>query len=80
MYSWEIRKLLEDRNYYIGGDELLSVINPNQNPQLTRIKYSSYDGTYYMQDNVGEEFNFKAMDYETAKEKGYVKQKVKNKS
>lgn len=77
MYSWEIRNLLEKRNYYIGGDELLSIINPEKNPQLVQIKFFSSDGSYYMKDTENEEFYFKAMDYNEAKEKGYVKQKIK---
>ena len=77
MYSWEIRKFLEERDYYIGGDDLLKVIDIKENPQLTHIKFSSGDGSYYMKDKDGEEFNFKAMPYEEAVEKNLVKVKSK---
>lgn len=77
MYSWEIQKFIEERNAYIGGDDLLKIISIKENPQLTQIKYSSGDGTYYMKDNEGNEFNFMAMPYEEAKEKGLVKVKTK---
>lgn len=76
MYSWEIKKFLEERNYYIGGDDLLKVINVKENPQLVHIKYSPMDGSYYMKDKAGEEFIFQSMPYEEAKEKGLVKIKT----
>ena len=75
MYSWEIRDLLKQRNYRLGGDELLKVIDPNANPQLTHIKYTAYGDSYQIRDNAGEEFNFQAMPYEEAKAKGLVKRK-----
>ncbi len=75
MYSWEIRNFLRERNYYIGGDDLLKVTDPRENPQLTFIEFHPSDNSYYMRDDVGEEFNFTAMPYEEAKSKGLVKER-----
>lgn len=86
MYNWEIENLLRQRDYYIGGDELLKVISVRENPQLMYIK--RYDGTwrgeegkciYYMEARGDfnpqevQKFSFCAMPYEEAKEKGFVK-------
>lgn len=73
MYSWEIKKFIEERDYYIGGDDLLKVISPKENPQLTRIKYTPYTGEYYLKDNENNEFTFTAMPYEEACAKKLVK-------
>ena len=38
MYSWEIYKFLEEKEYYIGGDDLIKVTSVKENPQLNHIK------------------------------------------
>ena len=48
MYPWEIKKFIEERNYYIGGDDLLKVISPVENPQLKGIEYKPFENRYYM--------------------------------
>lgn len=75
MYSEEIEAFLEERNYYIGGDDLLKVISIKENPQLTRITYSAGNHKYFMLDDKNKEFNFEAMPYQEAVEKGLVKVK-----
>lgn len=76
MYSWEIQQFIEDRNYYIGGDDLLFITNPYLHPQLTHIKYNPYENKYEMWDNEGWYFYFWAMPYEEALNTGLVKKKV----
>lgn len=73
MYPWEIKKFIEERNYYIGGDDLLKVISPVENPQLVRIKYKPFENKYYMLDGEGNDYSFTPMPYEEAKAKGLVK-------
>lgn len=73
MYSWEIYDKLREYNNYIGGDDLLEIISQQKNPQLTSITFNAKYCTYYMEDNEGNTFNFKAMPYEEAKAKGLVK-------
>lgn len=75
MYSWEIYKFLEERNYYIGGDDLLKVTSIKENPQLNHIKFNPFDWTYDMWDKEGNYFHFQAMPYVEAQEKGLVKVK-----
>lgn len=75
MYSWEIRDLLKERNYQIGGDELAEIININNNPQIEYIRYFPMNNSYYMKDKFGEEFRFYAIPYEIAKQKGLVRKK-----
>ncbi len=75
MYSHEIQQLIELRNYIVGGDELMEITSPVLNPQLDHIKYNSFDNSYEMWSNDNYYFNFKAMDYEEAKQKGLVKEK-----
>lgn len=90
MYNWEIEKFLRERNYYIGGDDLLKVISILENPQLTYIKryigewqgekdkciyYMKAKGDFNTEEQI--EFKFYAMPYEEAKYKGLVKVKRK---
>ena len=73
MYPWEIKKFIEERNYYIGGDDLLKVISLLENPQLKGIEYKPFENKYYMWDWEGNNYNFTPMPYEEAKAKGLVK-------
>lgn len=79
MYSWEIREFLKERNYEIGGDDLLELISIKENPQLKIIRFLPYNNSYYMKDDVGEEFFFQAIPYDKAVERGLVKSKKLNK-
>lgn len=76
MYSWEIYNFLQEREYYIGGDDLLKIISPQENPQLNHIKFNPFDNSYEMWDNEGNYFHFWAMPYVEAQEKGLVKRKI----
>lgn len=48
MYSWEIKKILQENNYCIGGKLLLSLIDIKQNPQINHIKFNPYNNMYEM--------------------------------
>lgn len=48
MFSWEIKKLLEERGYYIGDEELLKLISIEENPQLNHIIYNAFTNKYQM--------------------------------
>lgn len=75
MYSWEIYKFLEERGYYIGGDDLIKVTSIIENPQLTHIQYKSFENKYYMNDNENNYFEFTPMPYEEAKKLNLVKKR-----
>lgn len=73
MYPWELKKFIEDRNSYVGGDDLIKVTSIEENPQLVRIEYKPFENKYYMWDGEGNNYNFTPMPYEEAKAKGLVK-------
>lgn len=76
MYSWEIYNFLQERGYYIGGDDLNIVTSIIENPQLVHIQYDAFDNKYKMWDNENNYFEFTPMPYEEAKEKKLVKRKI----
>lgn len=77
MYPWELKKFIEDRNSYIGGDDLIKATSIEENPQLVGIEYKPFDNKYYMWDNDGNSYEFTPMPYEEAKDKGLVKKLVR---
>lgn len=75
MYPYEITEFLKQRNYYVGGDDLLRVTSTEENPQLDHIKFNQGTNEYEMWDKEGNYYIFEAMPYKEALEKGLVKQK-----
>lgn len=75
MYPYEILAYLKQRNYYVGGDDLLKLISTNENPQINHIKFNSGSGKYDMWDTEGNHYEFTAMPYNEAVQKGLVQQK-----
>lgn len=75
MYPWEIEKFLKDRNYYIGGDDLIFITDIRKHPQLNHIKFDPYNNCYEMWDKDGNYYTFTAMPHKETKEKGLVKKK-----
>lgn len=73
MYPWELKKFIEDRNSYVGGDDLIKATSIEENPQLVGIKYKPFENKYYMWDGEGNDYSFTPMPYEEAKIKGLVK-------
>lgn len=73
MYPWELKKFIEDRNSYVGGNDLIKATSIEENPQLVRIKYKPFENKYYMWDGEGNDYSFTPMPYEEAKAKGLVK-------
>lgn len=75
MYPYEVAEYLKQRNYYIGGDDLLKVTSVKENPQLNHIKFNPYNNEYEMWDVEGNYYKFTAMPYKEAVEKGLVRQR-----
>lgn len=75
MYPYEITEFLKQRNYYVGGDDLLKVTSTEENPQLDHIKFNQGTNEYEMWDKEGNYYIFEAMPYKEALEKGLVRQK-----
>ena len=75
MYPSEIEQFLKQRNYYIGGDDLKFIIDIKKHPQLNHVKFNPYDSSYDMWDREENHYNFTAMPYSEAKEKGLIKER-----
>ena len=75
MYPDELRKFIEDRNYYIGGDDLTLVTSIEKNPQLRIINYNPLSNIYEMWDVYNNYYSFYAMPYKEAVEKNLVKKR-----
>ena len=75
MYPYEVAEYLKQRNWYIGGDDLIRITSTKENPQLRTIKFNSFSNEYEMWDVEGNYYKFKAMPYKEALQKGLVKQK-----
>lgn len=73
MFTWEIYKFLQDRNYYVGGDDLEKITSIIENPQLVHIKYDAFENKYKMWDFEGNYIEFTPMPYEEAKAKKLIK-------
>ena len=69
MYSWEIQNFLKEKNYQIGGDDLLKIISIKENPQLTHIKYNPFNNSYEIWDKEGNYFYFYAIPFKQEKNK-----------
>lgn len=80
MYSWELEKFIKERNYLVGGDDLVKILSLEENPQLTNITFSSEKNLYTICDKDGNSFQFIAMPYEEAEEKGLVRKLQKDKN
>lgn len=63
MFSWEIKNFLEQRNYHLGGNDLLFILDVKQHPQINHIKFNPYDNSYEMWDKEGNYFHFTAIPY-----------------
>ena len=57
MYSYEIKQLLELRNFLINNYEYLNIISSS--PQITRVKYNAYSNEFETWTNDNYYFNYK---------------------
>lgn len=73
MYSWELEKFIKERNYLIGGDDLIKILSLEENPQITNITFSPERNLYTICDKDGISLEFNVMPYEEAEEKGLVR-------
>lgn len=65
MYSHEIQKLLEMRNYLIDNKEYLDICDTS--PQINHIKYEPYEDNFHMWTKDNYEFKFKVYKKEAKK-------------
>ena len=57
MYSWEIQKLLELRNYLLSVKEYFYICDTS--PQITRVSYDSYNNDFIIETADRYKFKFK---------------------
>lgn len=57
MYSWEIQKLLELRNYILSVKEYFDLCD--NSPQIVRVTYNPYEDSFLIKTNDNYEFKFK---------------------
>ena len=55
MYSWEIKKLLELRNYLLDVKEYFNICDTS--PQIKEVSYDPYKNTFNIKTN--DEYDFK---------------------
>lgn len=67
MYPEELKKFIKERNYRLGGDDLLKVIDIVENPQLNHIIFNPFDNKYKMWDKYGNYYEFEAIPYDEYK-------------
>ena len=56
MYSWEISKILENNNYRIDSELYIDICKSS--PQLSHIKYNSYDNCFEVWDDANNYWRF----------------------
>lgn len=64
MYSWEIKKFIEERNYELTPEEINWVININNSPQISEIRFHPYTNTYEIFTRDGMYVSFKVKQLE----------------
>ena len=48
MYSYEIKQLLELKNYLLDRKEANKILNIKDSPQINHVKYNTYDDNFEM--------------------------------
>lgn len=59
MYSWEIKKFIEERNYELTQEEINYVINVFNSPQISEIRFHPQTYSYEIFTNDGLYITFK---------------------
>lgn len=57
MYSWEIQKLLELKNYLLSVKEYYDICD--NSPQIIRVYYDIFEDSFHLITNDNYEFKFK---------------------
>ena len=58
MYSYEIEKFLQERNYCVTPQECNILMDVNTNTQITNMKYYCANNKYHISTNDGYNFIF----------------------
>jgi len=58
MYSWQIDKLLSEKQYVISRQDYKTLTDTVQNPQITSIKYTPYNDNFSLSTTDGFSWTF----------------------
>lgn len=72
MTNDEIREYINIRCGYLGGDEIIKIVNTDDKPQIDHVKYEVYENKIHLWSKDGEHFEFIPIPYEE-----YIKTKKK---
>lgn len=73
MYSWELYKFLEERDYHLTPLELYFITDIEKHSQLNHIKYDAYNNYFQMWDVEGNYFQFTSQNYDEWEKQGKPK-------
>ena len=59
MFSWEIQKLLELRQYLLTVQEYIEISDIKKNPQIKRVHYEPFEDSFYIDTDDNYNFKFK---------------------
>ena len=59
MYSWEIEKLIREKEFLLDIKDCLEVTDPTKNPQVSHVKYDSSDDSIELDTSDNYHFKFK---------------------
>ena len=59
MYSWEIDKIIADFNRFLPSSIYSQISDINKNPQIERVKYDAWSGSFSIWTKDGWYWNFK---------------------
>ena len=59
IYSYEIDYYLRSRNWLLTRDEYLYVSDVRTNPQISKVKYTPYDNSLYLETSDGYNWIFR---------------------
>ncbi len=76
MYPWELQKFIQDRNFYLEGDDLIRATSLQENPQLDHIIYIPKEHQYKMWDYEGNYYEFSTVVCDELVTKKLVKEKL----
>lgn len=57
MYSYEIKNLLVNNNYFISNQDYFKIIQSS--PQIRRIEFNNFNKNFKIETRDGYDFNFK---------------------
>lgn len=64
MYPEELKRFIQSKNNYLGGNDLIKATSIQENPQLNHIHYNPFNNQYQMWDCYGNYYEINVIPYE----------------